>query len=71
MLLQSVGDMSAFWKWVPVQAFISIVAQYLLARRWGIEGVALGLILSFLLTAAWVLPHRTNQINLLMKKGHR
>ena len=54
--LQSASDLSAFWKWVPAQALISVFLQIFLVSRYGIYGVMGGLIISFLATVAWALP---------------
>lgn len=54
--LQALSEVGVFLKIVPVQAFISITMQWTLARQLGINGILLGLMLSFVFTVAWVLP---------------
>lgn len=56
MVLQSMSQMRPFWHWVPVQAVLSCFLQLLLVPRYGIYGVVLGLIGSFILTVVWALP---------------
>ena len=56
MVLLSVSDMKPFWIYVPVQAILSIVMQWVLVPVYGLYGVALGLIVSFILTVSWGLP---------------
>jgi O-antigen/teichoic acid export membrane protein len=56
MLFQSRNALKIFWVSVPFQAVISILAQTSLSKIYGIDGVILGLILSFALTVAWTLP---------------
>ncbi|SDN50941.1 Na+-driven multidrug efflux pump [Desulfonauticus submarinus] len=41
---------------VPYQAFISILSQFYLGKKFGINGIFIGLILSFLLTVSIILP---------------
>jgi O-antigen/teichoic acid export membrane protein len=56
MILQSMNDMIPFWILVPIQALISGVLQWMLAPHFGIYGIVLGLIGSFILTVIWGLP---------------
>lgn len=51
-----IGNTGPINRYVPVQAAISIIAQYYLGSVYGVLGIIYGLILSFLMTAAWVLP---------------
>jgi len=55
-LLQSMNEVKTLIHTVPFQAIISIIAQYFLGLKYGLNGIILGLILSFLLTVVWVLP---------------
>jgi O-antigen/teichoic acid export membrane protein len=55
-ILQSMNEINILIYIVPVQAFISILAQYYLGLLYGLNGILIGLILSFLLTVVWVLP---------------
>jgi len=56
MILMSMSDIKPLWLTSPVQALLSISLQWYLAQSMGIYGIVAGLILSFLLTAAWTLP---------------
>ncbi|WP_203131096.1 MATE family efflux transporter [Aeromonas jandaei] len=56
MLLQSMNYLKILWFLVPVQVMLCGLLQWFLADYWGINGVLLGLALSFLLTVAWGLP---------------
>lgn len=58
VILQSKNDLSVFLVWTPVQAFFSVAFQLALAPKYGIYGIIIGLIFSFLVTAIWVLPRR-------------
>lgn len=62
--LQALSEVGIFLKVVPVQALLSVILQWTLAHRFGLNGILLGLILSFVLTVAWILPmmflRRTN-----------
>lgn len=62
MLLLSTEHLSMFWKWVPLQATLSVISQYLFASKWGAEGLVAGIVLSFLLTVSWVLPIQTYNV---------
>jgi len=55
-LLMSGDRLRVFWIYLPFQAAISALGQYSLSRYFGLYGILAGLILSFLLTAVWVLP---------------
>jgi O-antigen/teichoic acid export membrane protein len=50
-----VGIINRYIVW---QSLISVTAQWLLASRWGAPGIVLGILVSFLLTAGWILPLR-------------
>lgn len=52
----SVGKTKVINLYIPFQAISSIIAQYIFATHFGVVGIVLGLVLSFLLTAAWILP---------------
>lgn len=54
--LLSVGETGSINKYIPFQAVISIFCQYIFTKFFGVSGIVLGLILSFLLTAAWINP---------------
>jgi len=54
--VQSINEVNILIKTVPFQAFISLVGQWFFGNLYGINGIFLGLILSFLLTVSWILP---------------
>ena len=56
MGLLSIGKSSVINKYVPFQAAISLTGQYMGGTKFGVVGVIFGLIVSFVLTAAWILP---------------
>lgn len=56
MLLQSMSRMNIFMYYVPVQALICALGQWVLGSYFGLSGIVLGLIASFLLTSVWLLP---------------
>lgn len=56
MGLLCVGKTDVINRYIPFQAAISIFGQYLLGSAFGLVGVMAGLILSFITTAAWILP---------------
>ena len=55
-ILQSMNEVKILIYIVPFQALVSITAQYFFGINYGINGIIMGLCLSFLLTVAWVLP---------------
>ena len=62
MFLQSINFLKIFWIYTPIQAVISILAQYFLSLKYGINGIILGLILSFIITAVWICPYKSYKI---------
>lgn len=56
VLLQSISVLTPFWIYVPIQAMLSVVLQWLLAPIYGLYGIVLGLITSFVFTVMWALP---------------
>jgi O-antigen/teichoic acid export membrane protein len=56
IVLQSCSELRPLWVLVPLQAVISVVAQWKLAPVFGVNGIVVGLILSYLLTVCWGLP---------------
>jgi O-antigen/teichoic acid export membrane protein len=59
IVLQSFGDTKALRRYMFFQAPISIGLQWLLGTRYGMQGILVGVSLSFVLTCAWYLPLRT------------
>ena len=58
IVLQSMSDMKVLLVWSVIQTILSIIFQIFLVKKFGLYGSTLGLILSFLLTAAWIVPKR-------------
>lgn len=56
--LSSVNALKIFWIYMPIQAAISIAAQYFLSLKYGINGILLGLTIAFLLTSCIALPYK-------------
>ncbi len=54
--LQALGRMRTLLAMIPVQAAIGLSALLILVPRCGVSGVFAALIISFLATAAWLLP---------------
>jgi len=61
-VLQALSEVNTLLFIVPIQALISITAQFLLSKEFGINGILMGLILSFCLTVAWLLPMKFKKI---------
>jgi len=59
MFLQSINALRIFWIYVPFQALISCAGQIYFSSKYGVYGILIGLILSFILTSCWVLPYKT------------
>lgn len=58
MAMQGLGMVKEINKFIPLQALISATCQYFLGLQFGTTGVVLGLIVSFLLTATWIIPRK-------------
>jgi O-antigen/teichoic acid export membrane protein len=56
MVLLSTSNLKPFWLYVPIQAILCIVLQCLLVTVYGLYGVVLGLIASYVFTVSWALP---------------
>ena len=56
--LLCVGQTKPINQYIPFQALFSVLGQYTLTSLLGVTGVTLGLIASFLMTAAWILPKK-------------
>lgn len=63
MAIQGYGMVHEINKFIPIQALISATCQYVLGLKFGATGIVLGLIVSFLLTAAWMIPRKFYSIN--------
>lgn len=58
MALLSCNQLGTMNRYVFWQSGISLLAQWQLGMRYGASGIVLGILASFLLTAAWILPWR-------------
>jgi len=56
IILQSMSKIKIFWLYVPFQGLISFIAQYSLGSRLGLNGILIGISISFLATSVWILP---------------
>lgn len=62
IFLQSINVLKIFWIYTPIQAIISIASQYFLSIKYGLNGIILGLIISFICTSSWILPYKSFKI---------
>jgi O-antigen/teichoic acid export membrane protein len=62
IFLQSINVLKIFWIYTPIQAAISVTAQYFLSLKYGINGIVLGLILAFTLTSLWAYTYKSYKI---------
>ncbi len=58
VILQSISIVKILLFWASIQAMINFAAQFLLTPIWGVSGVLIGLIISFISTVAWALPRK-------------
>lgn len=56
MALLSVNQIKIVNIYIPIQALISVSSQIYLGERFGPAGIVMGMVISFLLTAGWILP---------------
>lgn len=56
MALQSMTILLPLWISVPIQASLSVALQWYFVPRFGLYGVLMGLVGSYIFTVAWVLP---------------
>lgn len=70
VVLQSMEDMSQFWIYVPIQAALSFSIQIVAVEIWGLSGVVIALIASYLLTVTWALPLRVKRAVNLAEKSN-
>ena len=61
-VIQGIGDIKIFLYFIPIQAIISVSMQLILVKKYGLNGVVVGIIISFIATAAWILPMRLSWI---------
>ena len=56
LILNSMSSLKPFFVLVPIQAVLSVILQIAGARRFGLNGLVMGIIASFLFTVVWGLP---------------
>jgi O-antigen/teichoic acid export membrane protein len=56
MVFQSMSLLKPFWIIVPIQSAISLGAQIVFVPSFGLYGIYIALICSFVLTVSWFLP---------------
>ena len=56
LILNSMSSLKPFFVLLPIQAVLSVILQIAGARRFGLNGLIMGIIASFLLTVVWGLP---------------
>lgn len=59
VFLQSISVLRIFWIYLPFQAIISLICQYYFSLKYGINGILIGLIISFAFTSFFILPYKT------------
>ncbi len=59
VFLESINYLKIFWIYMPIQALISIFAQYFLSLKYGLNGIIIGLALSFLFTGTILVPYKS------------
>lgn len=67
--LLSCNQVGIINRYIVWQSLISLTAQWLMASRYGATGIVLGILVSFLMTAAWILPLRFLAITRPVPKG--
>ena len=62
IFLEAVSYLKIFWLILPIQLLLCICLQYFLSTKYGINGIILGSLLSFMLTTSWILPYASYKI---------
>lgn len=65
--LQSANITKVFIVWTPVQAILSVFGQWFLSGYFGIYGIIMGLLVSYLLVPFWLIPYSFK--NLISEKS--
>lgn len=71
VILQCMNVLWPLWLFMPVQAAICVGLQYKFATVYGVNGIVLGLIASFILTVIWGLPLAANRQFEKLRNYHR
>ncbi|MDR2437141.1 MAG: MATE family efflux transporter [Endomicrobium sp.] len=61
-LLQSMNVLKIFWIYLPSMLIINILSQYFMSKKYGADGIVLGLIISIMLVSSWVFPFKIFKI---------
>ena len=56
IVLQSMSYLRPFAIYIPIQAALNITVQILITKGFGVNGVLIGLIISYILTPVWIVP---------------
>lgn len=62
IFLQSINVLKIFWIYMPFQVIVNIVLQYFLSKKYGVNGIVLGLIVSTVCVSVWVLFLKTYKV---------
>ncbi len=62
IFLEAVSSLKIFWFILPIQLILCVGLQYFLSVKYGINGIILGYLLSFMLTTSWLLPFASYKI---------
>jgi O-antigen/teichoic acid export membrane protein len=57
-LLQSMNVLKIFWIYLPPMVVINVLSQYFMSKKYGANGIVLGLIVSMISVSFWVLPFK-------------
>ena len=63
LAMQALNETGILMKVMPLQATVSIVSQISLSLAFGLNGIILGLIVSFVTTSSWLLPRHFLKIS--------
>ena len=63
LALQAANATKILLRLIPLQAIVSIFTQLLLVRWFDVDGIILGLLISFILTVSWVLPLQIRKLS--------
>jgi O-antigen/teichoic acid export membrane protein len=61
-LLQSMNVLKIFWIYLPPMLVINILSQHFMSKKYGSDGIVLGLIISMISLSSWVLPTKIYSI---------
>ncbi|MDR1523586.1 MAG: MATE family efflux transporter [Endomicrobium sp.] len=62
MFLQSINVLRIFWVYMPFQIIVNILVQYFLSKKYGVNGIVLGLIISMVCVSIWILFLKTRKV---------